>query len=130
MASKPPDSVDAFFGSLDHPHTDALRELCNIITATDPSISGGIKWNVPSFRTSDWFATLNVRTKQGVGVVMHFGAKKRDDLVARASIADPTGLLTWLADDRAVVAFRDLADVHAKRSAYAALLREWITHVA
>ncbi|MEQ1691860.1 MAG: DUF1801 domain-containing protein [Gemmatimonas sp.] len=122
-------AVDAFFATLDHPHVAALQALRRIILGASPDIHEGIKWKVPSFRTTEYFATMHLRAKQGVGVILHFGAKKRDSLAARASIADPATLLHWLADDRAVVAFRDAADVEVKREAFVAVVRQWIPYV-
>jgi hypothetical protein len=124
-----PDDVDAFVAALDHPHTAEILALRRIILGADPRITEGIKWNAPSFRTTEWFATMHLRAKDGVQVVMHFGAKKRPGFDPRHDIADPRSLLEWAGEDRAFARFRDLADVEAKKSAFAALLRQWIEHV-
>ena len=102
---------------------DALAALRQIILAADPAISEGIKWKVPSFHTSEYFATLHLRTKQGVGVILHFGAKPRAGLAARTAIKDEGAMLAWLADDRAVVAFADLRDVQAKAPAFTRIVQ-------
>ena len=99
------------------------------ILAADPSIAEGIKWNVPSFRTSDYFATMNLRAKAGVGVILHFGAKKNEISTTGVAIKDPSSLLTWLAKDRAMVTFRDLNEFADCRSAFTNLIRDWIKHV-
>jgi hypothetical protein len=125
-----PNEVDVFVAKLRHPHADAFKALRTIILAADPRIGEGIKWNVPSFRTSEYFATFHLRTQKGVGVILHFGAKKRVDLTARVDIRDPQSMLTWIADDRAVVAFADLKDVQAKAQAFSSLIRQWIGHVS
>jgi hypothetical protein len=127
--TKSASDVDAFFATLDHPHTDALRELRQVILNADAAISEGIKWNVPSFQTTEYFATMHLRTKKGLGVILHFGAKKRAGLTARAEIKDDTSLLTWLADDRAVVAFADAKDVKAKKAAFTAIVKQWIAYL-
>lgn len=121
--------VEAFLAALEHPHRAEILALRQAILAADPRIAEGIKWNAPSFRTSEWFATFHLRAKAGVQIILHFGAKVRDRSTARAAIADPEALLQWLADDRATVKFRDAADVDAKRSAFAAVIRQWIGHV-
>jgi hypothetical protein len=123
------DDVQVFVAALDHPHKPEILALRRIILGADASIAEGIKWNAPSYRTSDWFATTHLRAKHGVQIILHFGAKKRDGFTPRDAIADPESLLQWLAEDRAVAAFRDMADVEAKQSAFAALIREWIQHV-
>jgi hypothetical protein len=123
-----PDDVDAFLASLEHPRKAEILALRRIILGADPRIVEGIKWNAPSFRTSEWFATFHLRAKAGVQLILHLGAKK-SDASPRQSIADPAALLEWLADDRGTVKFRDLDDIDAKRSAFAELIREWIGHV-
>jgi hypothetical protein len=123
------EDVESFLAALDHPHKLEILALRRIILDADPGIAEGIKWNAPSFRTSEWFATFHLRAKAGVQVILHFGAKVRDKSSARAAIADPESILTWLADDRASTTFRDLPDVEARQSAFAATIREWIRHV-
>jgi len=127
--TKPASDVDAFFATLDHPHTDAFRALRRVILEADPRITESIKWHVPSFQTTEYFATFHVRTKKGLGVILHFGAKKRAGLAARAEIKDEASLLAWLADDRAVVAFADANDVQAKQAAFTAILQQWIAYL-
>ncbi len=123
------DEVDAFLAASDYPRKAEIVALGEIILGADPSIAQGIKWNSPSYRTTDWFATSNLRVKEGVQIILHFGARKRDNFAPRAQIADPEGLVKWIADDRGTATFRDMADIQAKRSAFAALIREWIVHV-
>ena len=124
-----PDSVEAFVSSLDEASKPAVCALRQIILTADPSIAEGIKWNVPSFRTSEYFATMNLRVKTGIGVVLHFGAKKSDISRTGVAISDPASLLVWLAKDRAMITFRDVDDITARRAALTNLIREWIKHL-
>jgi hypothetical protein len=130
-AQKPaaPDDVGAFVDALALPLRDAVRDLRAIVLAADPSITEGIKWNAPSFRTSVWFATMHLRAKQGVGMILHFGAKPRASAAGDVAIADPDGLLEWLGKDRARASFADRADIAAKQAAFSSLIRAWIAHV-
>ena len=123
------ESVETFLATLDHPSRQEILVLRQIILDADPTIAEGIKWKVPSFHTSDYFATMNLRVKSGIGVILHFGAKKSDISITGVAIPDPDSLLKWLANDRAMVTFRDLADIAARRSAFSNLIREWIKHV-
>jgi hypothetical protein len=121
-------AVDAFMAALEHPHKDAIAALRAVVRGADPSIGEGVKWNVPSFRTHEYFATTHLRAKIGIGLIFHFGAKVRDD-PGGPRIEDPDGMLVWLAADRAVVHFADAADVHARQAALQAVVRQWITFV-
>lgn len=124
-----PESVESFLSSLDHPSKPEILALRRIILAADPNIAESIKWKAPSFHTSEHFATMNLRGKTGIGVILHFGAKKNQISTTGVAIPDPDWLLEWLAKDRAMVTFRDLNDIAARRAAFTNLIREWIKHV-
>ena len=117
-------AVAAFLRDLDHPLKKEIQTVRRIILGVSPAIREGIKWNAPSFRTTEYFATMNLRQDR-VWLILHFGAKVKDNTKSVA-IADPTGLLKWLAKDRALVTFDDAKDIKAKRSALEAIIREWI----
>ena len=121
-------AVDAFMAALEHPHKAAIAALRGVMRAADPSISEGVKWNVPSFRTREYFATTHLRAKVGIGLILHLGAKARDG-VGGPRIEDPDGMLVWLAADRAVVHFADVDDVQARGAALQAVVRQWITFI-
>ncbi len=125
----PEGEVDAFLRVLDHPHKAAIEALRRIILGADPRIAEGIKWKAQSFRTSEYFATVNLRAKAGIGVILHLGAKVRELGPGGLRIADPTGSLRWLAPDRAMVEFADLAAVEARRRDFEALVRQWVAWV-
>ena len=118
-------SVAAFLAALDHPLKAEILALRQIILDADKSIAEGIKWNTLSFRTTDYFATVHLRAKDGVQVILHRGAKVRDNSSA-VTIPDPASLLEWLARDRASVKFRDMKDIEARRAAFTRVVRAWI----
>jgi hypothetical protein len=124
-----PENVETFLAALDHPLKPVILAIRQIILDADPSIAEAIKWNAPSFYTSEHFATFQLRARDGVKVILHLGAKTRATSVSGIAIADPEGLLTWLAKDRASATFRDLQDIEARRSAFTDVIREWITYV-
>ncbi len=119
-------AVDALLLSLNHPASREIQALRALICDVSPSILEGVKWNAPSFRVDEYFATINLRERQGVGVVLHFGAKAREVAAGPDSIADPGKLLKWLAQDRAMVKFADLDDIAVHKEAFQAVLRQWI----
>lgn len=121
-------AVAAYLKTLEHPLKKDFEAARRIILGASPAIHEGIKWNVPSFATSDYFATFNVRAKTGVEFIFHFGAKAKG-IQAKGKIADPKGLLKWLADDRAMVSLGAGKDIAANKSAFEALVRAWIKYL-
>ena len=119
-------AVDALMATLAHPHKAGIEALRKAILAVDPAIAEGVKWNAPSFRTGEYFATVHLRTKPGIGLILHLGAKARALPAGGLAIDDPDGLLTWLGKDRAQVVFADAGDVRARMPALLAVLRQWI----
>jgi hypothetical protein len=122
-----PEGVESFLAKLNHPLKPIVLAFRSLILSADPSISEGIKWNVPSFRTSEFFATLHLRAQDRIGVILHFGAKKRD--TSGIVVSDPEAMLEWLAHDRAQLTFHNLNELTGKRSAVTAIIQEWIQHV-
>jgi hypothetical protein len=119
--------VETFLAKLEHPAKPEILALRTLILGVDPSVTEGIKWNAPSFRTTEYFATFHLRAKEGVQIILHRGAKRRSD--GPIAIPDPHGMLEWLGEDRASVRFRDQAEVAAKGEAFAEVLGNWIRTV-
>lgn len=116
--------------ALEHPHTAAILAVRDVLRSVDPAVREGVKWNAPSYYTAEHFATFQLRHRDGVQMVLHLGARPRPDTGLREGIADPSALLDWRGPDRATVTFADRADVEAKRPAFEAVLRQWLTFVS
>lgn len=116
-------AVKLYLKSLDHSAKKEIEAIRKIILGVNSAIREGIKWNSPSFRLDDWFATLNLHKGQ-VRLILHTGVKAKS--MEMSSVADPKGLLQWLAKDRAMVTFEGEKDVKTKRPALAKVFREWI----
>ena len=122
-------AVDQFMAALDHPFKAEIETLRLAILAVYPSIAEGIKWNAPSWRTDEYFATTHLRGKTGFSLILHLGAKARALPEGGLHMPDPEGLLKWLGQDRAQVEFSSTADFSAKLPALQAVLTEWIRYV-
>ncbi|WP_202975132.1 DUF1801 domain-containing protein [Xanthomonas arboricola] len=125
---KPAMSVQSFIDALDHPLKREIVAIRQLLLSADPTISEEIKWNAPSFRTTEHFATMHLRATTAVQLIFHLGAKPGRKVPADA-IADPQGLLTWHGTDRASLSFSGAADLALKHDALLAIIRQWITHV-
>lgn len=116
-------AVDAFLAALAHPRKDDIERLRALMREVDPAVAEGIKWNAPSWRTDDYFATTHLRARGGLALVLHRGAKARALPAGGLAIDDPLELLSWRDADRALV---DLPDVERLRPALLPLLRQWV----
>jgi len=128
-AAKKAEDVDALMATLEHPLKQDIEAVRRTILGAAPGVSEAVKWNSPSFRTEkDFFATINLRAKDQVQVVLHLGAKVRPDMKA-FKVVDPNGLLTWLGKDRAMASLGAGRTLTANKKALEAIVRAWVKQV-
>ena len=120
--------VAAFIAELDHPMKAEIESVRALILGLGPQVAEGIKWKAPTFRTTDDFATINLRSSDSLQVILHLGAKVRPDL-QKPDIADPAGLLKWLGKDRCMATLGAGDAFRANLLAFEAVLRQWIAVV-
>jgi len=120
--------VDAFMAKLSHPLKADIEAVRKIILGTNPAISEEIKWNAPGFRTTESFATVNLRSAGTLQLVFHLGAKVRKDL-PELKISAPAGMVKWLAKDRCLVTVGSGKELPAKKTDLQTLVRAWIRYV-
>ncbi|HQW87444.1 MAG TPA: DUF1801 domain-containing protein [Flavobacteriales bacterium] len=119
-------AVNALLDAHDHPLRKEIDHLRTIILDADGSIEEGVKWNTASYRTTDWFATLNgPRHVKEPMIILHAGAKAKG-IVLKDRVPDPEGLLKWMGNDRAQVVFKDAADIKAKQNVLRAIVSAWV----
>jgi hypothetical protein len=119
------DSPDALLDRLRHPERRLIDALRRRIAAAAPRATESVKWNAPSFGMSEHFATLNLRAKRGIQLVLHLGARPRTDLDMRQLVDAPAGLLDWKGPDRAVVAIIDAAHLKRIGPALSKVVKRW-----
>ena len=120
-------TVDDFMRESDHPLKAEMEAVRSLILGVSPEITEAIKWNAPSFATSEHFATFNPRAKDGVQIIFHLGAKVK--AVRKPAIDDPAGFLQWLGKDRASMKLKDMKAIESNWAALEAIVRQWIVHV-
>ena len=119
------DDIGAFLDRTPEPARAALAELCRIVEDSDPRIRAEIKWNAPSFRIDDHFATTGLLKAGGIRLVLHTGVRRKSPPRA-VVIDDPEKLLDWRDADRAVAVFADADDVRRNEQALVVILTQWI----
>ena len=99
------DQVLAFLQQLEHPLKQEIQEVREIILQSDRRITEHIKWNAPSFCINDEDRiTFNFYGANKFRLVFHCGSKKTEKKEIKGKvIVDDSGLLEWVADDRATI---------------------------
>lgn len=117
-------TVEHYMASLVHARRDEVEALRATLLAADPDLVETIKWNAPSYgyQGTDRI-TMRLQPGNRVDLVFHRGAAKRDDAFR---FEDPTGLVTWAAPDRGVVAVADRAMLDARLADIITLALAWL----
>lgn len=119
-------ATTALLDAHQHPLRKELDLLRSLILGADIRIEEGVKWNTASYRTTEWFATLNgPKHVKAPMVILHAGAQAKG-IVLKDRITDPEGLLNWMGNDRAQIVLKDLEDIASKRTVLRSILRSWI----
>jgi len=120
--------ADAFFASLKHPLKNDIAAVRAIILGADKKIAEGVKWASLSFRSADYFATINLRSTDAVQLVFHRGAKSTDG-ERKMRVADPKGLIQWLSSDRCLVTLGKGPAIAANTAALRAIVKAWVRQI-
>jgi hypothetical protein len=125
-STTPESPVEAFLRASTHPLTPEIERVRGVILGVSPTISEAIKWNAPSFKTTDFFATFHLRSTSSVQLVFHMGAKAKATAQTGLEIEDPTKLCKWLAKDRCLVELGTGEALVSRLPAFAELVRQWL----
>jgi hypothetical protein len=118
-------AVDEFLDALDHPLKAGVEAIRLGILESNPQITEQIKWKAPSFcYAGDDRVTFNLRAPDRIQLIFHRGVRVKD--ASGFNFADPTGLMTWPAVDRAIVTFNDLESVERHLPDQIALVNRWM----
>jgi len=112
--------------NLKHPLSKEIESLRGIILAISPTVREEVKWNSPSYRTTEFFATINTSDKKQLRLILHQGAKGRGLHTKPIVAADYSALIRWLGPDRCMVTANSAKDLKNKAKLLRFLLREWI----
>ena len=108
---------------LDHPLKEEIERLRSAILDSNDNITEHIKWKAPSFcYAGEDRVTFRLYPEDRAQLVFHRGAKIKGD-AAEFAFEDDTGLLRWVAGDRAVVALRD---AEARRRNLVEVVNRWV----
>ena len=116
--------VDRFMSGLDHPLKEVVEQLGTAILDSNDEITEHAKWNAPSFcYAGEDRVTFRLFPEDRVQLVFHRGSKVKGD-AGDFALDDDTGLLKWVAANRAVVALRD---AEARQRDLVDVVNRWVT---
>ena len=125
MASTASD-VDRYMNDLRHPLKAGVVQLRTAILASNAAITEHVKWNAPSFCYGGTDrVTFRLHPGERLQLIFHRGATTRDDTDGFV-FDDPSGLMKWLAPDRAVVDLPSLDEVAAHEQQVVILVNRWV----
>jgi len=97
-----------------------IKEAC-------PDLTEIIKWNAPSFCANGKDRmTIMLHKKNIVGLILHTGAKPKEDKTAPRLYIDSTGLLEWNSNIRATISFTGIDDFLAKKELFKEAVKTWV----
>lgn len=122
---KPGQTVEQFLRELEHPRKAEIEDVRALILGAHPGVTEHVKWNAPSFCfEGEDRVTMKLQPRDCLQLVFHRGAKvKASD---GFTFEDPSGLLEWVAADRALVTLQDRAALEAQAPALAAVVSRWL----
>jgi hypothetical protein len=127
-----PDKVNAYLKNLEHPLSDVVQALRQIILKTDSSIGEEVKWNAPTFFYTGEMKPFNPKEYKRYLVVFNLFKKDCIRLVfwGGAKANDTSGFLEGdYPDGRRLAMFYSLEDVKAKQKALQSVLKLQLEHL-
>ncbi len=122
-----PKTHPEFLAQFEDERKPLVEAILNAIHEACPTLTETIKWNAPSFCDDGKDRmTLMLHKQDRVGLILHTGARPKEDKKAPPIYQDDTGLLEWNSNIRATIPFLDLSDFMSKRSLFKKAMQRWI----
>lgn len=116
-----------FMAEFDDERKPLVEALLEAITEACPNLTENIKWNAPNFcYDGKDRLTFMFHKRDQVSLILHTGAKPKEDKKAPHLFADDTGLLEWNSNIRATITFFDFNDFLVKRDLFKKAVQQWI----
>lgn len=118
-------SVTEFLKDLDSNTLEQVQMLREIISQ-NIRVDEHIKWNSPSYLyEGEDRITFSVR-EGVVKVIIHMGAKRKEDKSAAPILVDKSGIIKWNSDIRGTINFENKEDILIKRLDFVHILKAWL----
>jgi hypothetical protein len=116
-----------FLIKFDDERKQLVEAILQAITEECPALTETIKWNAPNFcDNSKDRMTMMLHKKDRVSLILHTGAKPKEDKKAPHLYTDDTELLEWNSNIRATISFFDLTDFLSKKILFKKAIKRWV----
>jgi uncharacterized protein YdhG (YjbR/CyaY superfamily) len=116
-----------FLSNFDDDRKPLVEAILKAIIEECPGLTETIKWNAPTFCDSGKDRlTIMLHKQDRVGLILHTGAKPKEDKKAPPLYQDDTGLLVWNSNIRATIIFHDNTDFSSKRNLFKKAVKRWV----
>jgi len=116
-----------FMAQFDDKRKPLVAALLAAIVEESPGLTETIKWNAPTFCDDGKDRmTVMLHKKDRVGLILHTGARPKEDKNAPRLYTDESGLLEWNSNIRATISFFDLGEFLSKRDLFKKAVKRWI----
>ncbi|MBK8049283.1 MAG: DUF1801 domain-containing protein [Anaerolineales bacterium] len=121
----------SFLGEFNDARKPLVEAMLTAIHEACPDLTESIKWNAPNFSDAgkDRLSFM-LHKPDRVVLVLHAGAKVKEDKKASHLYQDDTGLLAWQSNIRATITFHDLAGFTSHRDEFKQAMQRWIMETA
>ncbi|MBK8944435.1 MAG: DUF1801 domain-containing protein [Ignavibacteriae bacterium] len=102
-------SVTEYMENLEHPFKEGFETLRDVIKSSNKNIVEEIKWNAPSYKLENHFATFKLYPPKNIQIVLHTDTKEKEN-PKQFHLDDPHKLVKWAAPDRCTIAIKSNED--------------------
>ena len=119
-------AVSAFLDAQNHPFRREIEVLRNCILSANIALTENIKWNGPNYCFNDEDRiTMRIQPPKQVQLIFHCGAKVKEQPKEKL-INDPTGLLVWKENNRAVATFKNMEYIKSNEENLKKIITDWV----
>ncbi len=121
-------TLEEFFADQEPEKLEQVMAVRKILFKAEPNLVESLKWNAPNYSLQgEDRITFNLMNKEHkVKIILHMGAKKKENKKGEPVISDPNGLVEWNSDIRGMVLFETLDDITAKGNKFKMLIKNWL----
>ncbi|MBK7105092.1 MAG: DUF1801 domain-containing protein [Ignavibacteriae bacterium] len=118
-------NVNEFMKNLEHPLKEGIETLREVIKSSNKNIVEEIKWNAPSYKLENHFATFKLYPLKNIQIVLHTDTKVKEN-PKQFHLDDPHKIIKWAASDRCVITINSNEDVIKLKNEVSKIIKSWI----